>query len=72
MRLIPHSDNFPVSTPKAHKYHMNMKSVSFENIDSETSDNKPHWITQEDMNDLAHNFYFSKQHFGFLATWLKQ
>ena len=51
------------------------KSISLEDIEftySETSGNEPHWITQEDLNDLAHDLYLSKQQSELLASQLKQ
>ena len=40
------------------------ESISLEDIESTysgTSGNEPHWITQEDLNDLARDLYLSKQ-----------
>ena len=51
------------------------ESISLEGIESTysgTSGNKPHWITQEDLNDLARDLYLSKQQLELLASRLKQ
>ena len=51
------------------------ESISLEDIESTysgTSGNEPHWITQEDLNDLARDLYLSKQQSGLLASRLKQ
>ena len=51
------------------------ESVSLEDIESTysgTSGNEPHWITQEDLNGLARDFYLSKQQSELLASRLKQ
>ena len=51
------------------------ESISLEDIESTysgTSDNEPHWITQEDLNDLARDLYLSKQQSELLASRLKQ
>ena len=51
------------------------ESVSLEDIESTysgTSCNKPNWITQEDLNDLARDLYPSKQQSELLASRLKQ
>ena len=50
-------------------------SISLEDIESTysgTSGNEPHWITQEDLNDLARDLYLSKQQSVLLASRLKQ
>ena len=51
------------------------ESISLEDIESTysgTSGNEPHWIMQEDLNDLARDLYLSKQQSGHLASRLKQ
>ena len=51
------------------------ESISLEDIESTysgTSGNEPHWITQEDLNDLARDLYQSKQQSEILASRLKQ
>ena len=51
------------------------ESISLEDIESiysGTSGNEPHWITQEDLNDLARDLYLSKQQSELLASRLKQ
>ena len=51
------------------------ESISLEDIESTysgTSDNEPHWITQEDLNDLARYLYLSKQQSELLASRFKQ
>ena len=51
------------------------ESISLEDIESTysgTSGNEPHWITQEDLNDLARDLYPSKQQSELLASRLKQ
>ena len=62
MRLVPHSDDLPVPTPPVNKDEEmpsredSAESISLEDIESTysgTSGNEPHWITQEDLNDLA-------------------
>ena len=87
MRPIPHSDDLPVSTPPVNKDLLSSsdeempsrkdsaESISLEDIDSTysgTSGNKPHWIMQEDLNDLARDLYLSKQQSELLASRLKQ
>ena len=51
------------------------ESISLEDIESTysgTSSNETHWITQEDLNDLARDLYQSKQPSDLLASRLKQ
>ena len=87
MRPVPHSDDLPVSTPPVNKDLLSSsdeempsredsaESISLEDIEStysRTSGNEPHWITQEDLNDLARDLYLSKQQSELLASWLKQ
>ena len=76
MRPVPHSDDLPVPSPPVNKDLLSSsdeempsredsaESISLEDIEStysRTSGNEPHWITQEDLNDLAHDLYLSKQ-----------
>ena len=87
MRPVPHSDDLPVPTPLVNKDLLSSsdeempsrkdsaKSISLEDIESTysgTSGNEPHWIMQEDLNDLAHDLYLSKQQSELLASRLKQ
>ena len=87
MRPIPHSDDLPVPIPPVNKDLLSSsdeempsredsaESISLEDIESTysgTSDNEPHWIMQEDLNDLAHDLYLSKQQSELLASRLKQ
>ena len=87
MRPVPHSDDLPVPTPPVNKDLLSSsdeempsredsaESVSLEDIESTylgTSGNEPHWITQEDLNDLACDLYMSKQQSELLASRLKQ
>ena len=88
MRPVPHSDDLPVPTPPVNKDHLSSsdeempsredsaESISlediFESTYSGTSVNEPHWITQEDLNDLARDLYLSKQQSELLASRLKQ
>ena len=87
MRPVPHSDDLPVPTPPVNKDLLSSpdeeipsredsaESLSLEDIESTysgTSGNKPHWITQEDLNDLARDLYLSKQQSELLAFRLKQ
>ena len=87
MRPVPHSDDLPVLTPLVNKDLLSSsdeempsredsaESISLEDIESThsgTSGNEPHWITQEDLNDLARDLYLSKQQSEFLASRLKQ
>ena len=84
---ICYSDDLPVPTPPVNKDLLSSsdeempsrkdsaESISFEDIESTssgTSGNEPHWITQEDLNDLAHDLYLSKQQSELLASRLKQ
>ena len=51
------------------------ESLSLKDIESTysgTSENEPHWITQEDLNDLARDLYLSKEQSEFMASRLKQ
>ena len=59
MRPVSHSDDLPVPTPPDEE--IPSREDSAESIYSGTSDNEPHWITQEDLNDLARDLYLSKQ-----------
>ena len=87
MRPVPHSDDLPVPTPPVNKNLFSSsdeempsredsaKSISLEDIEStysRTSGNEPHWITHEDLNDLARDLYLSKQQSQLLASRLKQ
>ena len=87
MRPVPHSDDLPVPTPPVNKEPLSSsdeempsrddsaESISLEDIESTysgTSGNEPHWITQEDLNDLAGDLYLSKQQSELLASRLKQ
>ena len=86
MRPVPHSDDLPVPTPLVNKdlsssdekmpsRKDSAESISLEDIESTysgTSGNEPHWITQEDLNDLARDLYQSKQQSVLLASRLKQ
>ena len=87
MRPVPHSNDLPVLTPLVNKYLLTSSdeempsredsaaSISLEDIEStysRTSDNEPHWITQEDLNDLARDLYLSKQLSELLASRLNQ
>ena len=87
MRPVPHSDDLPVPTPPVNKDLLSSsdeempsredsaESVSLEDIEYTylgTSGNEPHWIMQEDQNDLACDLYMSKQQSELLASWLKQ
>ncbi|KAF2366561.1 hypothetical protein FHG87_002689 [Trinorchestia longiramus] len=87
MRPVPHSDDLPVPTPTVNKDLLPLsdeemlseegsaKSISSEDkvsVYSGASDNEPHWITQEDLNDLARDLYLSKQHSELLASRLEQ
>ena len=86
MRPVPHSYDLPVPTPPVHKDLLSSsdeempsredsaESVSLEDIESTysgTSGKEPHWITQEELNDLARDLYLSKQS-ELLAFRLKQ
>ena len=87
MRPVPHSDDLPAPTPPVNKDLLSSsdeempsredsaESISLEDIESTysgTSGNEPHWITQEDLNDLAPDLYLSKQRSELLASRLKQ
>ena len=87
MRPAPHSDDLPVPTPPVNKDLLSSsdgemtsredsaESISLEDIESTysgTSGNELHWITQEDLNDLALDLYLSKQQSELLASRLKQ
>ena len=87
MRPVPYSDDLPVSTPPVSKDLLSSsdeempsredsaESISLEDIEftyAGTRGNEPHWITQEDLNDLARDLYLSKQQWEFLASRLKQ
>ena len=87
MRPVPHSDDLPVPTPPLNKDFLfssdeemtsredSAESISLEDIESTysgTSGNEPHWIMQEDLNDLARDLYLSKQQSELLASRLKQ
>ena len=82
-----HSDDLPVPTPPVNKDLLSSsdeempskedsaESISLEDIESTysgTSGNEPHWINKEDLNDLARDFYLSKQQSELLASRLKQ
>ena len=82
MRPIPHSDDLPVPISLVNKDLLSSsdeempsredfaESISLEDIESTysgTSGNEPHWITQEDLNDLARDLYLSKQQSGALG-----
>ena len=87
MRPVPHSDDLPVPTPPVNKDLLSSsdeempsredsaESITLEDIESTysgTSSNEPHWITQEDLNDLARDLYLSKQQSELLASRFKQ
>ena len=87
MRLVLHSDDLPVPTPLVNKDHLSSsdeempsgehsaESISLEDTESTysgTSGNEPHWITQEDLNDLARDLYLSKEQSELLAFRLNQ
>ena len=87
MRPVPYSDDLPVPTPTVNKDLLSSadeeipskedsaESISLEDIEftySGTSANESHWITQEDLNDLARDLYLSKQQSELLASRLKQ
>ena len=87
MRPVSHSDDLSVPTPPVNKDLLSSsdeempsredsaESISLEDIESTylgTSGNEQHWITQEDLNDLARDLYLSKQPSEFLASRLKQ
>ena len=87
LRPVPHSDDLPVPTPPVNKDLLSSsdeempsredsaESISFKDIESTysgTSGNEPHWITQEDLNDLTRDLYLSKQQSELLTSQLKQ
>ena len=87
MRPVPHSDDLPVATSPVNEDLLSSsdeempsreesaESVSLEDIESTysgTSGNEPHWITQEDLNDLARDLYLSKNLSELFASRLKQ
>ena len=87
MRPVLHSDDLPVLTPPVNKDLLSSsdeempsredsaESISLEDIESTysgTNGNEPHWITQEDLNDLARDLYLLKQQSELLASRLKQ
>ena len=74
MRSVPHSGDLPVPTPPVNKdLHGRIQSLEdIESTYSGTSGNEPHWITQEDLNDLARELYLSKKQSELLASRLKQ
>ena len=86
-RSVPHADDLPVPTHLVNKDLLSSLdeempsredsagSISLEDIESPysgTSGNEPHWITQEDLNDLARDLYLSKQQSVLLAPRVKQ
>ena len=87
MRPVPHSDDLPVPIPPVNKDLLSLsdeempsredsaESLSLDDIESTysgTNGNELHWITQEDLNDLARDLYLSKQQSELLACRLKQ
>ena len=87
MTPVPHSDDLPVPTPPVNMDILSSsdeemlsredsaESISLEDIESTysgTSGNEQHWITQEDLNDLARDLYLSKQQSELLTSRLKQ
>ena len=87
MRPVPHSDDLPVATSPVNKDLLSSsdeempssensaESISLEDIEftySGTSGNEPHWIKQEDLNDLARDLYLSKRQSELLPSRLKQ
>ena len=87
MRPVPHSDDLSAPTPPVNKDLLSEsdeekpsmedsdESITLKDIEptySGTSGNEPHWITQEDLNDLARDLYLSKEQSELLASWLKQ
>ena len=87
IKPVPHSDDLPVPIPPVNKDLLSSsdeempsradsaESISLEDIESTYSGisvNEPHWITQEDLNDLARDLYLSKQQSELLASRLKQ
>ena len=87
IRPVPHLDDLPVPIPPVNKDLLSSsdeempssgdtaESISLEDIESTysaTSGNEPHWLTQENLNDLARDLYPSKQQSELLASRLKQ
>ena len=87
MRPLPHSNDLSVPTPPVNKDLLSSsydemplredsaESISLEDIESTysgTSGNEPHWITQEDLDDLDRDLYLSKQQSELLVSRLKQ
>ena len=83
MRPVPYLDDLPLPTSAVNKNLLSssdekmpssddsFESISLEDIEStysETSGNKPHSITQEDLNNLARDFYLSKQQSELLVS----
>ena len=68
MRPVPHSDDLPSRKDSA-------ELISLEDIESTylgTSGNEPHWITEEDLSDIARDLCLSKHQSELLASRLKQ
>ena len=76
LRPVPHSDDLPSPAPPVNKDLLPLSDEDMQSEDdhatplatednisvySGAGDNEPHWITQEDMNDLARDLYLSKQ-----------
>ena len=87
MRRVPRSDDLPAPTPPVNKDLLSSsdekmpsredsaESISLDDTESTysgTSGNEPHWITQEDRNDIARDLYLSKQQSELLASRLKK
>ena len=86
MRPVLHSDDLPVRTPPVNKDILSSsneemtsrkdsaESITLEDIESTYSGTRGncHWITQEDLNDLARDLYLSKRQSKLLASRLKQ
>uniref|UniRef100_A0A0L8I169 Uncharacterized protein n=1 Tax=Octopus bimaculoides TaxID=37653 RepID=A0A0L8I169_OCTBM len=87
MTPVPHADDFPFPTLPANKDLLPLsdeempsggdsaKLISSEDnisVYSGASGIEPHWITQEDLNDLPRDLYLSKQQSELLASELKQ
>ena len=87
MRPVHHSDDLPVPTSPVNKDLLSSsdeempsredsaESISLEDIEYTywgTSGNEPHWIMQEDLNNLACVLNLSKQQSELLASRLKQ
>ncbi|KAF2358524.1 hypothetical protein FHG87_010724 [Trinorchestia longiramus] len=83
MRPVPHSDDLPVPTPPVNTdlllssdeemfseegFATSISPEDIVSVYSGASDNEPHWITQEDLNDLARDLYLSKQQSELLAS----